>query len=118
MARQGYPLRAHMGALKILTGTITLGSTAIASQTLTSRGIGTAVRNGAGDYTITLADSIKAVEAVHISALAATAADLVPQLTAISAANKTVQFRTVAGSTETDGASGVVLYVTIVVREM
>lgn len=118
MARQGYPTKAHMGATKTLTGTITLGSTSIASQTLTTRGIGTAVRNGAGDYTITLADSVKTIEHVSISVLAASAADLVPQLTAISNSAKTIQFRTVAGSTETDGASGVVLYVKIEIREM
>ena len=118
MARQGYPLEAHMGAVKILTGSITLGSSAIASQTLTSRGIGTAVRNSAGDYTLTLADSIKDVEDVQVSVMAATAADIQTQLTAISVANKTIQFRTLTGATATDPASGVVIRLTIIVREM
>lgn len=118
MARQGYPLSSHMGALKILTGSITLGSTAIASQTLTSRGIGTAVRNSAGDYTITLEDSIKGVEDVQVSVMAATAADIQTQLTAIDASAKTIQFRTLTDATATDPASGVVIRVTIIVREM
>lgn len=118
MARQGYPLEAHMGAVKILTGSITLGSSAIASQTLTTRGIGTAVRNSAGDYTITLADGIKDVEDVNISIMAATAADLQPQLTAISVSSRTIQFRVLAAATPTDGASGVVIRLTIIVREM
>lgn len=119
MARQGYPSRNHMGGVKVLTGTITLGSASISSNTLTTRGIAnTVVRNGAGDYTITLKDGVKAIESVQVTVLAASAADLVPQLTAISASNKTIQFKTLAAAVATDGASGVVLYVRIEVREL
>lgn len=119
MARQGYPQIAHMGGVKTLTGSITLGSAAITSDTLTTRGIASSVvRNSAGDYTITLADPIAAVEYVHITAQSASAADIKTQLTAISVSNKTVQFRTLAVATPTDAATGSVLYVKIVVREL
>jgi hypothetical protein len=119
MALQGYPARVHTGGVKILAGTITLGASSVASTTLTTDGIASSVvRNSAGDYTITLADPVGAFVGFNIEVLAASAADLQPQLTALSTSNKTVQFRTLAGAVATDGASGVVIYVVIMVKEM
>jgi hypothetical protein len=119
MAVQGYLSRSHIGGLKTLTGSITLGSAAIASETLTGRGIASSVvRNSAGDYTITLTDPVGAFEYIVVNAQIATAADIKTQITATSVANKTVQFRTLAVATPTDAASGSVLYVKIIVREM
>lgn len=119
MALQGYPARVHTGGVKILAGTITLGSASIASTDLITSGVASAVvRNSAGDYTITLADPVSAYVGFNIEVLAATAADLQPQITALSTSNKTVQFRTLATATATDGATGVVIYVVIMVKEM
>lgn len=119
MALQGYPARVHTGGVKILTGTITLGASSVASTTLTTDGIASSVvRNSAGDYTITLADPVGAFVGFNIEILAASAADLQPQLTALSTANKTVQFRVLTGATATDADSGVIIYVIIMVKEM
>jgi len=119
MALQGYPARVHTGGVKILAGTITLGASSISSTDLVTSGVASSVvRNSAGDYTITLADPVGAFVGFSIEVLAASAADLQPQLTALSTSNKTVQFRVLTGATPTDGASGVVIYVVFMVTEM
>jgi len=119
MALQGYPARVHTGGVKILAGTITLGASSISSTDLVTSGVASSVvRNSAGDYTITLADPVGAFVGFSIEVLAASAADLQPQLTALSTSNKTVQFRVLTGAIPTDGASGVVIYVVIMVKEM
>lgn len=119
MALQGYPARVHTGGVKILAGTITLGASSIASTDLITSGVAsTVVRNSAGDYTITLADPVGAYVGFNIDILAATAADLQPQLTAVSTSAKTVQFRVLTSATPTDGAAGVVIYIVMMIKEM
>ncbi len=116
MARRGYPVQGHEGRLKILTGSATLGSAAVASSTFSSESIGTFARTGAGVYTLTLSDSYSKIVSAHVSVMAASAADLVPQL--VSFSSGVLTFRTLAAAVETDGASGVVLYVTLVMEEL
>jgi hypothetical protein len=100
--------------MKILAGTITLGSASVSTYD-TLGGEITVARTGAGVYTITHASTYKALVSAHVSVMAASAADLVPQL--VSYSSKVLTIRTVAVATETDGASGVKIHFTLVLSE-
>lgn len=116
MARRGYPVQGHEGRLKIITGSATLGSASIASSTFATEGIGTLARTSAGLYTLTLSDKYTKISSAHVAVMAASAADLHAQL--VSFSNNVLTFRTVAVATETDGAAGVILYMTLVMEEV
>ena len=116
MARRGYPVQGHEGRLKVITGSVTLGSSSVASSTFATESIGTLARTSAGLYTLTLSDTYSKICSAHVAVMAASAADLHAQL--VSFSSNVLTFRTVAVATETDGASGVVLYVTLVMEEV
>ncbi len=116
MARRGYPVQGHEGRLKIITGSVTLGAASVASSTFASEVIGTLARTSAGLYTLTLSDSYSQICSAHVAVMASSAADLYGQL--VSFSSNVLTFRTLTGATETDGASGVKLYITVVMEEL
>lgn len=120
MALQGYPTKTHKSGSKIITGTITLGASgAVASTDLITSGIASAVsRTSAGLYSVTLADPYSALEYGHVAAIVSTAADIQTQIASYTVATKVLVLRTLTGATETDAASGSVLQVLLVVKEM
>ena len=70
-------------------------------------GISSIVRNGAGDYTLTLDDKFVRLMHVNVQILAAAAEDITAQLVAedVNGA-KTIQFFTKAAAVETDPSNG------------
>lgn len=120
MARIGNPIFSHAGGSKILTGTITLGASgAVASTDLITSGIATAVsRTSAGLYSVTLADTYASLAYGHVAAIVSTAADIQTQVASYTVATKVLVLRTLTGATETDAASGSVLQLLLVVKEM
>lgn len=119
MALQGYPTRTHKSGSKIITGTLTLGAAALASTDLITSGVASSVvRTSAGLYTITLADSYSALEYAAVSPLITVAADITAQVVSYTVATKVLVVRTLAAAVETDAATGSVLQLLIVVKEM
>ena len=119
MALQGYPTRTHKAGSKILTGTITLGSAAVASTNLITSGIASAaVRTSAGLYTITLADTYSALEFASVSPIVTVAADITAQVVSYTVATKVLVVRTLAAAVETDAATGSLIQLLVVVKEM
>jgi len=77
-------------------------------------GIASIVRNGAGDYTLTLDDKYTRLLHVSVQILAAAAEDITAQLVAedVSSA-KTIQFFTKAAAVETDPSNGARLLIKV-----
>lgn len=70
-----------------------------------------------GVYTITLQDSYTTLLGASLSIQRATAVDLMPQIVSADVTTaKTVVFRTIAGATETNLATGDVVYVQLILR--
>lgn len=77
----------------------------------------TAAQTGVGEFTITLADTYNALVSAHFQLLAATAADLVPQMKSVDVTSaKTVVVRLLTGATATDPAAAQTLYVSLFLR--
>jgi hypothetical protein len=77
-------------------------------------GIASVVRNGAGDYTITLDDKYVRLMHVDVQILAASAEDITAQLAAEDVnGDKTIQVLTKAAATEADPSDGARLLIRI-----
>lgn len=111
------------GALEIsmipLVVTINIASDASVSS-VEGEGL-TAEKTATGTYTLTLADKWAAIRSVNATLEAATAVDLVPQVTSKSASSKSVVIKTLAYDVDgavaaTDAAAACALHVVIWVR--
>jgi hypothetical protein len=102
--------------VKDLYAKVAIGGTGAPTLT-TGYGLASIVRNGAGDYTVTLSDkysSLKHFEAIHLSS---SAQDLQFQLHSEDVIGaKTIRFLCLTGATPTDPASGKVLLLKIEVK--
>ena len=92
------------------------GTGAPTLNTAKSKGIASIVRNGAGDYTITLSDVYNAHMFTNLMLLDATSRDLTFQLLAADASAKTIQFVVHAAASATDPTSGDVVLAEITMK--
>ena len=102
--------------LKLIQGVISIAANASVSS---SSIIGaTVTKTGAGEYTITLAETYNAMMATNLTLEAATAVDLVPQVksTDVSSA-KTIVINLNAGATPTDPSAACKVHVSIFMRD-
>lgn len=83
------------------------------APTLSSKvGVASLVRNGAGDYTITLDDKYSALKWFDVKVIDSTAADLTIQIAAEDVDGaKTIQFLCLEAGVETDPADGAELLI-------
>jgi NaMN:DMB phosphoribosyltransferase len=116
MTRLGSLPKYHKSAVKVLTGSITLGTASITSYTASSTSEAVITRTGVGTYAITLNDTYNsALEFPGIMIQSTAAADLKAQI--VSFTNGILTFRVVAVAAPTDPVSGSVIYYNIVLRE-
>jgi hypothetical protein len=88
------------------------GGTAGSPTLTTGWGVASVVRNGTGDFTLTLADKYTALRNARAIHSSSTAQDIRVQVAAESVASaKTVQVLCTTGATVVDPANGTVLYV-------
>lgn len=103
--------------LTCLSGQISIASDATVSSN-TIQGAASVARTGTGEYTITLSDGYVALLACNLTAQAATAVDLVPQIKSNDVVSaKTVVFRMLAGATATDPSAACVVHVRLLMRD-
>ncbi len=91
--------------VKDLYAKIAVGSTGAPTISV-GYGIASIVRNGAGDYTVTLTDKYASLKFFEVQHLSSSAQDLGFQIHSESMSSKTVRFLCLTGATPTDPASG------------
>ncbi len=102
--------------IKDLYAKVTVAGTG-APTLVTPTGIASIVRNGTGDYTLTLQDKYMQLKFAQVTFLDASGQDLRAQIKAEDVAGaKTIRFLTLTGASATDPASGQTMLIKVEVK--
>lgn len=102
--------------IKDLYAKVTIGASG-APTLVTGHGITSITRNGAGDYSLVLADKYVSFKFMEVTFLSSSAQDLNVQLYSEAVNDtKTIRFLTLTGATPTDPANGQTMYIQVTVK--
>lgn len=112
-----HDIQSRERGVKIIEGAFDVG--AVGAPTLKKPGFGFAsiVRNGAGDYTVTLEEKFVGLVAADFLQLAAAGEDLTFQLLAEDVANGTFRLGCKAAAVLTDPSNGSTIYMSLRVKD-